>query len=363
MTVCSFEVLAGSSSEEIKRVVPNEEMSAVLDLIASQIQENYELIDTWSGEIEKKITWLHTGSVAENILKNNSDVEGAVPEAVLQKVEDEAKFTVDAQNNFVYIDTFRDKPSEYLNYDTGATIGNSGKNKISSTVIAKPDFILKAEPYSFEKETGNVIHKRARKTTSKLDFQGALYQGRYDPRKAFFPSGEFTWDNLKYITKKLDAYGKIEFDGYRFQIEECKRGEVIEYKIIQPSVVSLERSSPEHYIVLTKIFSSQYNLNMICWEATSGNGTPLQKYTWDYEVINGVYLPKRVTIKIYGLNGEVTDEYDSIYKNNKVNPKVLPEKFEYTNLGLKDGDIFVDEIMNKEYRFEAATKELKPIEK
>jgi hypothetical protein len=40
-------------------------MIAVLDLIGTQIRENYQRIHTWSGMIETEVTLLHTGKNAE----------------------------------------------------------------------------------------------------------------------------------------------------------------------------------------------------------------------------------------------------------------------------------------------------------
>jgi hypothetical protein len=171
------------------------------------------------------------------------------------------------------------------------------------------------------------------------------------------------WDHYDILIKKINRYGKIEFDGYKFQIEEHNKDGIIEYKVIEPSVVSLERSDPNHYLIITKVFSSKYGFNMIYWEANSGGGVPIQKFTWEYELINGVYLPKRVIEKYYGSCGKVASEKDRTYINNKLNQVIPDETFEYTNLGLKDGDLFIDEILNKEYRYEADTKTLKPVEK
>ena len=127
--------------------------------------------------------------------------------------------------------------------------------------------------------------------------------------------------------------------------------------------MSLERKSPEHYITTTKTFSSQYGFNIIHWEVASGNGMLLQKFSWEYELINNVYVPKKVVEKHYDSNGEVALERDCTYIKNTLNQAIPLEKFEYTNLNLKEGDIFIDEILNKEYRYEVATQTLKPVEK
>jgi len=361
----AYQALGAEEPNQIVRIITEEGMPIVLELIANNIRENYERIKTWSGEIDKRTTWVHTGSLAEDIFKNATDAKGETPEAILQKVEDRITFAVDAKKNFVYVDTSQENPRKYFNYKTGNDLGNSRSRPDYSTIIAKPDFLLKSEAYSFEKRTDRLLHKKAEKKPSEREQQTGWYKYKdvSDPRRVFFPGAEFTWDNLDWLIKRLNRTKKIEFDGYSFKIEERQKGDVIEYKIIKPSVVNLERSKPEHYAILTEVFSSQCGFNMIYFEAATGSGMVFQKYTWEYEFTNGVYLPKRVIVELYDSKGKLTDEYDSTYENNKVNQKIPPGIFEYTNLKLMEGDVFVDEILKKQYRYKEATKTLEPIDK
>ncbi|OHB55872.1 MAG: hypothetical protein A2173_04730 [Planctomycetes bacterium RBG_13_44_8b] len=348
--------LGAAEPNQAVRIIPNEETPAILELIANAIRENYEQIKTWYGEIDKKITWVHTGSLAEELFRNATDAKGAVPKALLQKAEDKITFAVDANKNLVYVDTLRDKPSNYFNYNTGDNVGNSGPSPICSTIIARSDFILKAHSNSFEKGTGRLLHKRAIKEPLKSEPRTGWYKlaDISDPRRAFFPGAGFTWDTLDNLIKRINKYGKIEFDGYKFTIEEHKKGDNIEYKIIEPAVVNMEQSRPEHYAIITMIFSSRDGFNMIYWDVATGSSMVFQEHTWEYELVDGIYLPKRRIIKIYDSNGTVTDEYDSTYNNNKVNQEVSPETFTYNNLGLKNGDKFIDKIEGKEYKYQDA---------
>jgi hypothetical protein len=336
-------------------IIPNEEMPAVLELIANAIRENYEQIKTWSGEIDEKITWVHTGNAAKEMFVFTNG-KGEIPKAIPQKAEDKITFAVDANKNLVYVDTVRDKPSSYFDYDTGNDLGNSKSSTIWSTTIARPDFLINAEDSSFEKGTGRLLHKRAEKKPLKREQQTGWYKlaDIGDPRRAFFPGAGFTWDTLDNLIKRINKYGKIEFDGYRFTIEEHKKGDNIEYKIIEPSVVNMERSKPEHYAIITMVFSSRDGFNMTYWDAATGSGAIFQKHTWEYGLVDGIYLPERRIIKIYDPNGIATDEYDFTYSNNKVNQEISPETFTYKNLKLRNGDKFIDQIAGKEYKYEDA---------
>ncbi|MHC4426137.1 MAG: hypothetical protein ACYSYV_08580 [Planctomycetota bacterium] len=364
LTGYSYQALADEPSAETARTISYEEMPIILDLIANKIHDNYKRIITWSGEIDVKLNMLHRGAAAEEVFKFTDGI-GEIPEAILQKAEEKTSFAIDANKNFVYIDNFREKPSKYFNDNTATDMGNVGSHPYWSTITARPDFLLKATPQSLARKENKISRRKAvKKPSPRKESRTGLYEGiTSDPRRIFMPGGGFTWDHFERLINKIDRFGRIEFDGYRLKLEEHKKGDITEYIIIEPSVISLERSNPNHYVIITKIFSSQCGFNMIYWEATSGGGMPLQEFTWQYQLVNDVYLPKRVVEKHYCSSGEVALEKDSTYINNKLNQEISSETFEYTNLNLKEGDIFIDEIKNKEYRYEAATKTLKPVAK
>ena len=118
--------------------------------------------------------------------------------------------------------------------------------------------------------------------------------------------------------------------------------------------LGVRSNSPEDYVIFTKTYSSQCGFNIVYWEIKSGSGKLRQLYTWEYELVDNVYLPKRVVKKDYSLEGELISEKDCTYNNNKVNQEIPAGTFEYTNLKLKEGDKFVDEIESKEYKYEDA---------
>ena len=51
-------------------------------------------------------------------------------------------------------------------------------------------------------------------------------------------------------------------------------------------------------------------------------------------------------------NGEMSYERECLFNNIKINHVIPEETFTYKNLGLKDGDKFVDKIQNKEYIYQ-----------
>lgn len=352
---------ADEPSGETVRIIPEEEMTVIFDLIGESIRDNYERIQTWSGEIDVKMDWLWTGAKAEDLFEKLTDHTGEIPQELLQKVEEKVAFAVDVKKGFVYVDSFREKPCKFQNLTTGKELGSSLGPYLSgpyrSTSIATQDYIVEAEPGRWDINF-NLTNMKAVKRPSQKQPRTGLYMGIDDPRKVYMPEGN-PWNYFNSLAKQINKLNKIEVDGHKFKMEEHKKGQIIEYKIIQPASINKEVNSPEDYVIFTKTYSSQYAFNIIYWEIKSGSGKLRQLYTWEYELVDNVYLPKRVVKKDYSSLGEVVSEKDCTYNNNKVNREIPPGTFELKNLNLRDGDILVDEISKEEYEYQAATHSFK----
>lgn len=359
ITSYSYRVFATEQTEETVRSLSDDEIPTVAELIATQIQDNYEQIHIWSGEIDVKLNMYHTGARAEDIFKKLGDGKDNCPETILQKAQEKTVFVITAEKDDVYVDNIRANPCEFLDPTTGKNIGDmsgpyySGPNQ--STIIARPDYTLQATPVSFNKKDNTISRRLAIKKPSQRESVGTtgLYVGIDDPRKTFVPGGVFTWDHLRRLIKEFDKTGSIEVDGYKFQVEEREKDNVTEYIFTEPAIISMERSDPSHYVIRSKVFSSQYGLNMTAWKLTSGNGLLRQEFFWEYKLVDGIYLPKRTIERYYNSNGEIYLEKDSLYSKQVLNQVIPTGTFEFINLNLKDGDLYNDEIQNKKYTIKA----------
>jgi hypothetical protein len=341
-----------SDDNNMREITDVSEMIAVLDLIGTRIHENFSKIRTWTGQAEVEIKYLHTGKNAEEIFQAHTNSEGQAPSAILQTIKEQFEFAIDAEKNLVYTDSLRPKPSQYLNIMNKQDLGNKGSYPYRLTSIATPDYLIQVKPRSVDKEK-KTIANWAKKVPSQRDPSTELYEGTNDPREIFSPGGGYPWKGFDFIIDKISKVGKIEFDGYQYKVYEVKRGDQQDFTIIRPAVVNLERSSPEHYVITTKICSEKYGYNFTEWKVARGDGLLLDEYYWEYESVDGVYLPKIYIEKQYNSMGEIIREKKSQYVTNKLNQSINPDTFGYNNLPLLDGDLFIDEIENKRYTVQA----------
>lgn len=337
-----------SADETVREITDPNEMIAVLDLIVAYIQDNYSKIQTWTGQAEVEIEYLHTGKNAQEIFQSFTDGKGVPPFAILQTINEQFEFAINAQKNFVYTDSFRERPSQYVDAINKQDLGNKGSSPYRVTSIATPDYLIQAKPRSMSKEK-QIIASWAEKVSSQRDLSTGLYNGMDDPRMVFFPGGVFPWKSFNLIQDKIQKNGRIEFDGYQYKIYEIKRGGQRNFKIIHPAVVNPARGGPEHYIIITEICTEKYGYNYTEWKITRGDGQLLREYFWEYDLVDGVYLPKIYIEKQYNSTGEVIRKKKSLYVRNTLNQPINPEIFGYKSLHLNNSDILIDKIENKKY--------------
>lgn len=169
----------------------------------------------------------------------------------------------------------------------------------------------------------------------------------YNPKSCFVP-GRPIWETFDMIIQDINSRGQCGIDGYTLKVEERTDANTTQYRIQIPGKVS-----PTDYIFMTMVFSSEKGFNIILLETTKVGGELFRKRTWAYEVVDGVYLPTKTTEQNFRPDtGQISYDGESTFSNLRVNQPISAEIFTYKNLGLKNGDNFIDKVAIKEYIYQ-----------
>jgi len=155
------------------------------------------------------------------------------------------------------------------------------------------------------------------------------------------------WETFSLVLQYIDKHGDWNIDGHRLKVEEYAHDNTIRYRVQIPGIVS-----PGNYLIVTKTFSSKVGFNMTSVEDTNQDGILLQNKTWNYDLVDGVYIPSKITQKDFDPDGSLSYENTVTFKNQKINKPIPAETFTYKNLDLKNGDKFIDKILDKEYTYQ-----------
>lgn len=356
ITLMSITVAEGSENSigNNFQPVPSGQISGILNMISSKAYNNYSQIQTWQGNIDANVTIMYQETEAEKVFKNKIDDNGEAPKKIKKQRESTIGFAANFKNGSFYSKKFHRKGVRY-------TDPTSGKLLKTESAVGHNVSIDTAEYriscHENAKSGGNIASRVAIKEerVSQEDYP-SYGDDIFDPR-SFLLEGQSLWEFFPLMLQYIQKHGDYSIGGHSLHLEERKDGTITEYRIEIPGQVS-----PGQYLIKTMVFSSEKDFNITLVETKKSNGKLFQKKTWDYEMIDGVYLPKKTTKQDFtGDNAELSYERECIFSNFELNQIVPEETFTYHNLGLKDGDLFVDKIENKKYKYNLSTKSLDAI--
>jgi len=345
LTLLSIAVVEclGNNTEEHFQPVPPDQVSGILTMISNVTQSNYDKINIWQGKVDATIGIIYEGTKAKRVFKDQIDDEGEAPKKVKILTETTVEFAINCKKGLFYDKKFYWRPLSYIDPNSGRVLGT--KSIVGSTItVATPEFRITGVP--FVKREDVIIARQAVK--EKRAFKEncpTCKKDVFDPRIEGIDGRSFRGSFL-FLIKCIEKHGECRIGGESVRIEERVAGTTTEYRLVIPS----PQSNPGEFVFTTMLFNSDKGFNITLSETRTADGKLYNKVIWDYEAINGVYLPTRtMNLTFQGENAELASERECIYTNLKLNQAIPAETFAYTNLGLKDGDKFVDRIQSKEY--------------
>lgn len=345
----------GNNTKKNFLPVPPDQMSGILTMISNETQSNYDKIKIWKGKIDATIGIISEGTKAERVFKNKTDGVGQVPKKVITLNESTVEFAVNFEKGLFFDKKFFRSPLRYIDPDSGRVLGTESIVG-STTTIVTPEYRITNVPVVNRKDV--IITRQAVKEKRAFEESSSTYRKDiFDPRIEAIDGRAFRGSFL-FLINYIEKHGEFRIDGQSLRIEKHVAGTTTEYRLEIPS----PQLNPGEFVFTTMIFNSDKGFNITLSETRTADGKLYNKAIWEYEAINGVYLPTRTMNRIFqGENAELHSEQECIYTNLKLNQAIPEETFTYKNLGLKNGDKFIDKILDKEYSYQNG--ELIPIVK
>ncbi|MBW1792315.1 MAG: hypothetical protein JRJ14_08695 [Deltaproteobacteria bacterium] len=334
--------------------VPKDQVSPILEKLLAEGRSNYERIRTWQGEADFTVDIFYRGAAAERVFEEKTEGEGEVPKSIQKRKAGKIQFAADFEKEYVYENLHRPNPLQYTEVETERDLGTKSPLPWHTVSVITPEHFTQSAPSIYE---GASIKRRQAVREESQKGSACIMSGVFDPRECFGAEG-IVWETLPRLIQGIEEEGKFTIGEYNLEVKEHVQGGNTDYSIKIPL------KSAQTYIFATMVFSGEKGFNIISYEIATQDGKLFQELCWEYKLVDGVYLSSKTGKKNYDYQtGQLSYQEEFVFRNHKLNQAIPPETFEYTNIGLKDGDVFIDKILNKEYRYEAATKKLKPVEK
>jgi len=248
----------------------------------------------------------------------------------------------------------RENPPYYTDFETGRDLGTKSapSQKVS---IVTPEYYINYGPHIMR--DGAITSRKFVKKVRQKGLTCTNLSGPVSDPREHLVGRTPIWETFARVLQYMDVHGEVSVDGYAMKVEKCTNGNLTKYRIQIPGKVARE-----NYAFVTRVFSSKKGFNNVLYEETNPEGQLLHKRSRDYDLIDGVYAPSKTTEQIFERNnGKLSYEEKYTFKNQKVNVPIPPETFTYKNLGLRNGDKFIDKIQDKEYTYQDGA--LVPVEK
>jgi hypothetical protein len=211
-------------------------------------------------------------------------------------------------------------------------------------IIRTPDVITRA-----------ISSGQFAKTRTAIKDRNMEVFGEYQYPTKFFNTIGPTWNflfALRMLLFHYDAKGDTVPKVFKDAVVIGKKsvGDDTEYYIRSATLESGNENIESFYEILLPS-NAGYNPTLIrILEAPDKK--PSMEYNISYVKLNGVYLPSNFQETHYNTDGMVTLYKQYTLKEQKINEVITEDTFTINNLGLKDGDRFVDKIASKEFTYQ-----------
>jgi len=331
------------------QVVPQEQVPEVLNTISSRVHQNFLQIRSLEGEIQ--VTWyeVYKGENAKRILESRANATGKAPDKIAEVTQSVTKFSCDLDKGFFYSENHRSTPVLYIDPASGKDVG-TGAGSWWTISILTPEYYLHSSPNRMR--DGHVLQRRGVKEKVELDCSSCKDKrppSVFDPRD-LFDARTPVWLYYPRIVERMKEEGEyIVDDKYTLKVEQLELDGETQYRVHEPAKVGPEGAN----VWLIKTYSSNVGYNMISSERIQADEGLLRRQSTEYQSVQGVYMPKKITREIYDPNdGDLLYRKQQTFKNVRLNAVIPPDRFTYKALGLKNGDEFQDNILSKKYVYQ-----------
>jgi len=335
----------GNNTKKDFQPVSSDQMSDILTMISNVTQSNYDKIKIWQGKVDATIGIISEGTEAERVFKNKTDGVGQVPKKLITFNESTVEFAVNFEKGLFFDKKFFRSPLRYIDADSGRVLGTESIVG-STTTIVTPEYRITNVPLVSKHVI--ITHQAVKEKRAFEESRSTFRKNIYDPRIEAIDGGALRGSFL-FLINYIEKHGEFRIDGQSLRIEKHVAGTATEYRLEIPS----PQLNPGEFVYTTMIFNSDKGFNITLSETRTADGKLYNKLIWEYEVINGVYLPTRTMSQTFkGEKAELDNTRECIYTNLKLNQAIPEETFTYKNLGLKNGDKFIDKILGKECSYQ-----------
>jgi hypothetical protein len=320
----------------------------VLEMLVAHMSGNYQKIHTWSGSYSE-----HSERVISARMTGGSTAVPAIESDLRAEFDCVCLFSIDLSADACLL-TVKEGKESYFEAETNTPATVSLKRPLEERCVLTSEHFLKLRPAGRYRgfvalEGFDLPSKRAVFREPASNARLSLFSNFLDPRLIFC------------VTRNIKAWEEFE-NGYI----PCLRGDLgderrnlFDKKLLLSKAVQdgdvwyrATQRQPNGTPIKEQVYASHAGFNRTSLRVWKG-GSISHRYTYRYQVIDGVYVPSHVDLEYDGL----TNRREWKLRDCVLNKPIAPSQFTYEALGIEDGDLIMDNIEQVAYEYKSGEPE------
>ncbi len=325
--------------------IAKEQITETLEVLSIALRANYEQIKSWQADVDVNTEQMYYGIDAQTVFKEKTKSNETPPQSIKRLTTTKTSFVIDTQSENIYERSVRQGPMCYFDANSNNEIAAIA-GPFETAYIVTPTYCI--DCIGNKMKGDRITGYRAIKTKVKRQWETIAGTGIFDPRRLVYTyTAKAIWDNLDTWQREIVKNGEWKVGSYIGKFEEGHDGNNTVYRLLLPYKVS-----ENEYVFISFFFSKEAGWHIVKFELMTHDYKVLGRTQAEYYTQNGIYVPKRITVYTFNYENQSIERIeDYIFTKQLLNKDIDKKTFTYKNLGLKNGDKFIDKIENKEFEY------------
>ena len=336
----------------------------ILDMLANQARGNYEKIRTWKGTyVVHMKQYLSSKAVKDGFRREIPEDKAS---ALWQEFDFTMSFAIDILSGSIYRSK-QTKTMRFLREDSNETVTVPNTRPMDGCSIVTAEHYLQFDPKvvwpGFTTVPGQPEARNKR-----VAFREPPAVGKGNHGDLMNPMDFFGFSDNQKFADELDVLSDAMKGRRGIETNRKSNQSVFIYEASEPGdtwyrldeTFAGPNSGKPSNLYMTVIFSHTAGFNAVSLLMTKDKAgqQPERTMSWQWKMVNGVYVPETVKESIYSKDGgKLVYQRELHLQECSVNGQLEPSQFSYKSFGMKDGELVMDNIDKACYIIKNGTPE------
>ena len=344
----SFDEVPISSPKDWHKIVAPADLDS-LSMLADQMRGNFEKLRTWQGVYSVHLREYLPSKFAVELRKSGKAKASAAESGLWKESKFLLRFTIDIKSDSIY--RSKETTETVFTEESNSVVTMPRLAPVDERSVVTAEHCLHFDPkavwpgFAYVPDYPETRGKRTAFRDPAKWSEGKLLGDLPDPRMLFGLSaqGMKFWEEFTLISQGIKDY-RAKLNTPPIAVYDSQ-GEGGAWYRMEERFMNRSRKLIDSYMIVNVSAATGFNVVSNVLSRDAAGEHPESKKLWQWKRYNGVFLPERTIELLYtSETGKPIYRREMKLQECKVNDTIAPSLFSYQGLGLKDGDVVMDNI-------------------